>query len=327
MHINDRIYGEQTITDPVLLELIACPAIQRLKDVDQAGYFEPYFPGTRHSRFEHSVGVCLLLKTYGAPLKEQIAGLIHDASHATFSHCIDYALEEGSEKNLSYQDDIFESYVLTTNIPEILTRHGIDSAYILDEKNFPLQENSLPDICADRIDYSLRGARVFGITEKNENDRILADLTVEKNIWIFRTYTSARLFSEKFKLLNDTYWSGVPTLLMFRTVGDYIKYALAKKYIIYKDLFTTDTEVLKKIALHHETDLHLQKLFKRLNHETPYSLKCKDGDTKVFCKSRAIDPLCRHKEKIRRVSDIDPSWADVVKEDMKPKEYCLTFED
>lgn len=327
IQITDRVYGKQTITEPVLLDLIQSPALERLKDIDQAGYFEPHFPGTQHSRFEHSVGACLLLRTYGAPIEEQIAGLIHDASHATFSHCIDYALEEGSEKTLSYQDDIFESYVLTTDIPEILKWHGIDPTYILDETHFPLQENSLPDICADRIDYSLRGARVFNESKEEENTYLLANLTVEKDRWIFRTYESARMFAEKFKKLNDIYWSGVPTLLMFRTVGDYVKYALTKKYISYKDLFTTDTEVLRKIALYHSADPYLQKLFKRLNNQAPYSLECKDGNTKVFCKSRVVDPLCKYRDSIKRVSDIDPSWGKVVEEDMKPKEYCLTFED
>jgi len=325
--ITDRVYGEQTITEPVLLELIATHALQRLKGVDQAGYFEPYFPGTQHSRYEHSLGVCLLLRIYGAPLEEQIAGLIHDASHATFSHCIDYALEEGSEKTLSYQDDIHESYVLSTDIPHILIRYGIDPTYILDDSHFPLKENLLPDICADRIDYSLRGARVYGISSQEENDMLLQNLTVEQGKWIFRTYESAKLFAEKFKTLNDVYWSGIPTLLMFRTVGDYIKYALSRAYITHADLFTTDTEVLTKISHYLDTDPHLQKLFKRLNRQAPYSLECGSDITKVFCKSRVVDPPCFSENKQCRVSDIDPSWNAVVEQDIQPKEYCLTFLD
>jgi len=98
MKYKDRIYGEFKIAEPVILELIASKAMERLKEIDQAGYFEPYYPGTAHSRFEHSVGVYLLLKMFGAPIHEQIAGLIHDVSHSAFSHCVDYALDEGSEE-------------------------------------------------------------------------------------------------------------------------------------------------------------------------------------------------------------------------------------
>lgn len=66
----DRVYGSFEITEPVILELINSSTLQRLNEIDQAGYQEPYFPGTAHSRFEHSVGVYLLLKIYNAPIEE-----------------------------------------------------------------------------------------------------------------------------------------------------------------------------------------------------------------------------------------------------------------
>ena len=42
----------------------------------------------------------------------------------------------------------------TSEIPNILERYGFNLDYILDDKNFPLKERSLPDLCADRIDYA-----------------------------------------------------------------------------------------------------------------------------------------------------------------------------
>ena len=111
MDYNDRIYGEIEIKEPVILELINSPTLQRLRGIDQSGYFEPYFPGTVYSRFEHSMGVFILLKKYNASTEEQIAGLIHDVSHSAFSHCIDYVLDEGSEKTHNHQDRIFATFV------------------------------------------------------------------------------------------------------------------------------------------------------------------------------------------------------------------------
>ncbi|MBM3255849.1 MAG: HD domain-containing protein [Candidatus Moranbacteria bacterium] len=89
MIYTDRIYGKIKITEPIILELINCPSIQRLKGIDQAGYSKPWFSGIPRTRFEHSMGVFILLKKYNACLEEQIAGLIHDASHLTFSHAKD----------------------------------------------------------------------------------------------------------------------------------------------------------------------------------------------------------------------------------------------
>ncbi|MBI2263045.1 HD domain-containing protein [Candidatus Berkelbacteria bacterium] len=161
MQIKDRVYGEVEISEPVLLEIINSPTLQRLKEINQAGYFEPHFSGTAHSRFEHSIGVYLLLKMYGALLEEQIAGLIHDVSHSAFSHCIDYVLDAGSEKEHNHQDNVFDEFVRKSEIPGILKKYGLDLEYILDDKNFPLKEKDLPDLCADRIDYSLRTATSF----------------------------------------------------------------------------------------------------------------------------------------------------------------------
>jgi hypothetical protein len=39
-----------------------------------------------------------------------------------------------------------------------------------------------------------------------------------------------------------------------------------------------------------------------------------------------IDPLFWHKDKIRRLSKIKPTWVKVIKEEAKPKEYFLKFE-
>jgi hypothetical protein len=152
MQYTDRVYGASEIVEPVILELIACPTLQRLKEIDQAGYLEPYFPGASHSRFEHSVGVYLLLKNYGAPLDEQIAGLIHDVSHSAFSHCIDYVLAEGDIEKQGHQDNVFDDFVRKSEIPSILEKYGFDISRVLDDANFPLKEKDLPDLCADRID-------------------------------------------------------------------------------------------------------------------------------------------------------------------------------
>ena len=142
--------------EPVILDLISTPSLQRLQGVDQSGYPAPFFPGAlKHTRFDHSLGVYFLLHRYNAPLEEQIAGLIHDVSHTAFSHCADYMQgDPNAGKTQSHQDDVFASFVRSSEIPEILARHSIDVEMILDDAQFPLKEQPLPDLCADRIDYS-----------------------------------------------------------------------------------------------------------------------------------------------------------------------------
>ena len=324
MKYTDRIYGESKITEPVILELVNSQPLQRLKEIDQVGYFEPHFPGTAHSRFEHSVGVYLLLKKYGAPIEEQIAGLIHDVSHSAFSHCIDYVLDTGSGKEHNHQDNIFDDFARKSEIPLILKKYNFDLDYILNDKNFPLKEMDLPDLCADRIDYSLRTAVLFG--DINNGKYFLDNLVTQDKKWIFKDFKSAKKYAELFLKHNTNYYTGMPSAVMFKTVGDYLRRALSKGYISETDLYTTDKIVLAKIEPHIKTDSHLKLLFDRMNNKIGVKNSPNDYDGMVFCKSRVIDPLCQDNGKIKRVSEIESSWVNILKQESKPKQYFLKFD-
>lgn len=320
----DRIYGDFEIDEPMILELVNSRVLQRLRDIDQAGYFEPYFPGTAFSRFEHSIGVYLLLKMYGAPLEEQVAGLIHDVSHSVFSHCIDYVLEAGSGKEQNHQDNVFKEFIKRSEIPEILKKYNLDLEYILDDKNFPLKEKDLPDLCADRIDYSLRTA--VSLKEIENGKYFIENFLAENGNWVFKTTESAERYAKIYLKLNTDYWSGLPSAVMFRTVGNYLRYALSKNYISEDDLYTTDKIILKKIEPHLKTDSTLSLLFARMNNEVSFKNDSNDYTEKVFCKSRAVNPLCWHNEKVVRLSDVNSDWSNIVKRESKPKEYFLKFD-
>lgn len=326
MIYKDRIYGEFEISEPVILELINSSALQRLKEIDQIGYFEPYFPSTKHSRFEHSLGVFILLKKFGAPLKEQIAGLIHDVSHSAFSHCIDYVLDVGSEKEHNHQDNLFESFLRKTEIPEIIRKHGFDLEYILNDENFPLKEKDLPDLCADRIDYSLRTAFIFGEINEEDKKYFLENLIAENNNWVFKNFESAKKYVELFFKLNEKYYAGFPSALMFRTVGDCLKYALQKEYISESDLYTVDKAVLEKIKKVLDEDEKLKLLWERMNNKIKAVNNSNDFNAQAFCKSRVVNPLFIDNGILKRVSDVEPVWNDIIKQELKPKQYFLKFE-
>lgn len=320
----DIVYGSFEVTEPVILELIYSSALQRLKDIDQGGYPQPFFSGASYSRFEHSVGVYLLLNMYGAPIEEQVAGLIHDVSHSAFSHCIDYALDAGSEKEQSYQDTIFERFVRRSEIPDILEKYKFDPDYIFDDAHFPLKETKLPDVCADRIDYSLRTACEYGEAESGRGT--IQNLTAEDGRWVFTNFESAESYAEFFLDISKRYYAGFASAVMLRTVGTYVRYALAQGYITEDDLYTTDKIVLEKIKPHIEIDPTLKRLSDRMNNRIGCNNSPGDYDERVFVKSRAVDPLCWHDGQVKRISEIKPVWSDVVAQESQPKEYFLKFD-
>jgi HD superfamily phosphohydrolase len=332
MNYLDRVYGEFEIKEPIILELINSPPLQRLKDIDQAGYRPLWLkPDVKvsdydHSRFVHSLGVYLLLRKYNAPFEEQIAGLIHDVSHSAFSHCIDYVLETASQKEHDYQDSIFDSFVRKTEIPKIIKKYGFDLEYILDEKNFPLKEKDLPDLCADRIDYSLRTAVLFSELTGKDKKFLLDDLTVKNNYWVFKNFKSAKKYADLFFKLNKIYYAGFASAVMFRTVGDFFKYALQKRYITQEDLYTTDKIVLEKVKNFLDKDKRLKLLWERMNKKAKVSNNQDNYDVQVFCKSRMVNPLFLSAGKMKRVSEIEKNWSDIIRQELKPKQYFLKFE-
>jgi len=325
MQYLDKIYGQFEIEEPVLIELIDSPSLQRLKDIDQQGYRGKNFPGDPCSRFEHSLGVFLLLRKYGAPLEEQIAGLIHDVSHSAFSHIIDYVLAKGTEKEQSHQDDVFEEYVLKSEIPEIIKKYDLNLEYILNDANFPLKETSLPNICADRIDYCLRDGFNLKVTTTKSTDYFLSELTTQNQQWIFKNQEAAKKFSELFSELNTKYYSGFISATMFVTVANYLKHALDKKYIDKKDLYTTDKLVLTKIEPYIIKDQELQHLFNLMNGGILATNNPQNYKQHFFCKSRAIDPLLDKDGQIQKLSNVWPEWQERLKTESIPKEYFIQF--
>lgn len=324
MNIEDRVYGEVEIKEPALLEIINSPTLQRLKDIEQGGYIQPFLPNTQQSRFGHSIGVFLLLRRYGAPIEEQIAGLIHDVSHSAFSHCIDYILDTGSGVKQDHQDNIFDAFVRKSDIPAILKKYNYDLEYILDDKNFPLKENDLPDLCADRIDYSLRDACVYG--EIKDTKYFLDNLMIKDGLWFFKNFESAKKYAELFSKLNNKYYAGLYMAVVYQAIKDYLRHAFSKKYITKTDLYTTDKIILSKIEPHHKNDPRLQLLFDRMNNKIGFSDNPNDFDGEIFLKSRAVDPFCMHDGKMKKVSEIDSSWGVILEKESKPKHFFIKFE-
>ena len=325
MDYHDRVYGAVSIREPVLLELITSPSLQRLKGIDQAGYAEPWWPGTKHSRFEHSLGVMLLLQRYGAPLPEQIAGLLHDASHTAFSHCIDYALDGGSPTRQDHQDNALPEYLRRSEVPAILQRYGFSLANLLDDRNFPLKEQPLPELCADRLDYAMRDGLVYRLATAADVALLLQELTVINGRWAFASYPAAKRFAELFSRLNRDCYAGVKTAAMFSSVGGYLRHAISYGYLTPDDLYGTDEQVLSKIAVRHTQDSTLRELFARMDGKVPFRTDGTEHALRVVCKSRVVDPACWHNGKLLRVSEIDSHWATVVREESKPKEYFIKF--
>ena len=173
-------WGEEYELPKEMSEMVKLPTMQRLKDVDQSGparFFGPRLP--EFSRYSHSLGVWALLKKAEASKEEQVAGIFHDASHTVFSHVGDYifakSISEFTEN--SYQDSIHMAYLRSTKLDEFLKKFDINFEDIDPEnQGYKRLEQSLPDMCADRIEYNVHTGILFGMLSKKEAQSIINDV-------------------------------------------------------------------------------------------------------------------------------------------------------
>jgi len=96
---------------------------------------------------------------------------------------------------------------------------------ILNDARHPLKENNLPDICADRIDYSLKDALKYNVCSSADTSYILDHLIVQNHQRVFTDFSAAKKYTKLFHTLNETYYASVENAIMFQTIKDCLYYA------------------------------------------------------------------------------------------------------
>jgi HD superfamily phosphohydrolase len=243
MIVKDKIYGEEKITEKVLIDLINSELIQILKDKSQLGVPDEYNFKKGYSRYEHSLGVFLMLRKLGANLDEQVAGLLHDVSHTAFSHVIDWV--SGDPTKESYQDDHLLEIIKNSEISTILFENGFDYKNISTPENFPLLEKPAPSLCADRIDYSLR--EMFHDGKKDLSKKLYDNLFVKKNQIVFKNKSFAENFAKEYTSLQVNSWGSDQARLRYHVLSEIIKKSLEDKIISFSELNNSETSILNKL--------------------------------------------------------------------------------
>ena len=133
-----------TCGDPLLMELVATPAFQRLREIRFLGAIDYRLipspngkPGaTRYTRYQHSLGVMRLARQYcdiqGVPSSKRrlvcAAALLHDIGHPPLSHSMEPVFKEklGIEHHKATKDIISGKVSAGKEVSAVLRRHGID---------------------------------------------------------------------------------------------------------------------------------------------------------------------------------------------------------
>ncbi|PGA06524.1 HD domain-containing protein [Bacillus mycoides] len=309
MIILDVIYGEFKV-DKVLEELILSKPVQRLKGVHQAGASYLMNEKWNVTRFDHSVGAMLLIKKLGGSVEEQIAGLLHDVSHTAFSHVIDYVFDN---ENVSYHEEIFSSVVKNSEIPAILSKHGYNyEDILLDDSKWTLLEKSAPELCADRVDYTLRDMFTYGYISLEEVHSFLEDLIEVDGKMVLQNIEIAEWFTKTYYKEVIDFFMKPMNIYGNDMLAKTLKLALHKKIIHPDDFLLEDHELITKLRLC--KDQEVDALLRKVHPSIEVKEDRNEYDLHQKNKVRLIDPpLLREgevvrssvvSEKIRQMSDI-----------------------
>ncbi len=285
MRIEDKIYGEFEV-EGVLEELINTKVVQRLKNIHQGGASYLVNPNWNVTRYDHSVGTMIFIKIIGGSIEEQIAGLLHDISHTAFSHVVDFALNKSNE---DYHEEIFERIVETSDIPRILTKHGYDYKDILyNEKKWTLLERSAPDLCADRIDYTLRDMYSYGYISLVAIKNFLDSLEVKDGEIVINSINAAEWFVNTYYKEVIGFFLNPLNIYAYNRLSNALKLALDNEIITLEDLLQDDNYVLS--ILKNSKNEEVRSLIQSLSYNVDVVENKEEYDIHQVNKLRLIDP-------------------------------------
>jgi HD superfamily phosphohydrolase len=298
--VNDPVYGFITIDHPLILQIIAHPYYQRLRNINQMAFAHLVYPGAVHSRLHHSLGAYHLmcnalteLKNKGVAITAEeelgakIAILLHDIGHGPFSHALEQELISGvhheaisilimKKLNEEFNGQLGMAILIFTNQHEKRFLHQLVSGQL--------------DV--DRLDYLIRDSFFTGVAEGVVSyDRIIKMLTVKDGELMVEE--KAIYSIEKFLVSRRLmYWQ----VYLHKTV-------LAAEMLLVKIIRRARELILSGVQVTAATpDLGFFL--------TPDSLQATDGDTRIeqhlgiFCRlddhdiMATIKNWCGHEDRI-----------------------------
>jgi len=195
------------------MEMVNHPAFQRLRRIRQLGLSELVYPGTTHTRFEHSLGVMHIgTRMFDQIVKKKkdflerelgnndvglerdrkivrLACLLHDIGHAPFSHAGEEIMPK-DENGKYYRHEDYSCAIIRLVLNDVIDNRydGITAdevAAMVEGDVVSLGKKRLwhdivsSQLDADRADYLLRDSYHAGVAYgRYDLERIIATLTV-----------------------------------------------------------------------------------------------------------------------------------------------------
>jgi HD superfamily phosphohydrolase len=298
MRLQDRVYGRASIEDPGILKLIECATFQRLKGVKQAGPSALAFPFKDVTRYEHSLGVFLLLRRLRAPRREQVAGLLHDISHTAFSHAVDFVF---TSEEQDHHEHLKPLMLDRPDIAEALAGLGHAPSEFYDDSIYPLLEQPIPLLCADRLDYFMRDGLTCGVASGDFIQRVLGCVAVVDKQIVLTDLEVAREAASLFATMNRDWWASPIEAYVYNEFAYALREGLRLGVLNHDDLMTDDSLVLAKLDA--SGSRKIARKLDAIRHIRPDSTL--GYVARIVPKERWLDPPVQLNDSIQRLSVVE----------------------
>lgn len=254
-----RMYHQEI---PAVIRACAeTPCMQRLRHVgmncgcEYTAFLR--FAGLQpYSRFDHSLGVALIVWQFTHDERQAIAGLLHDVATPVFAHVVDflrgdYLVQESTEDGTRA---IIEG---DETLQRILSAHGLKTDGVCDYHMYPIADNDSPRLSADRLEYTLGNLKNYRIRTIDEVKAYYADLSVGTNEdgvpeLVFSDAGRAEDFALASLTCSKIYVSDEDRYAM-QMLSELLRDAIGLGVLSEADLLTTEPEVIGKLLQNERT--------------------------------------------------------------------------
>lgn len=305
------------------------PPMQRLKHVGMnCGCEYTSFPRfvrcTEYSRFEHSLGVGLIVWHFTASPAQALAGLFHDIASPAFAHVVDF-LHGDHLTQESTEDGTTEIIDGSEEIQTLLQSLGLTTADVCNYHIYPIADNDSPRLSADRLEYTIGNLLQFGFADGKTAQSLYEDIAVGENEdgapeLVFRSGEKALQFARGALRCSGVYVSDEDRYAM-QMLAELLGAAIRKGILTERDLYRTEPEVL--VCLQADAEFARKwNAFCSYRQIFAADAPCAEGEwRKIPAKKRRIDPLILGGG---RTSDRFPAFGEeLLKFQQMPQDYWV----
>ena len=296
-------------------ECMETPVVKRIKDIGMnCGCEYTSFPQfadlEAYSRYDHSIGVALIVWHFTHDRKQAVAGLLHDVASPVFAHVVDF-LHGDYLKQESTEDGTETLIAGSPELQAVLRKYGLTTGDVCDYHRYPIADNESPLLSADRLEYTIGNSINYRICTLADAECFYGDLTVGTNEegnkeLMFKNMMIAEAFARAALACSEIYASDEDRFAM-QILSEILRYAMEHRVITEDDLYSTEPEIIRKL-LSEERTAFLWNQFCAYSRITkaprPGARMCW---RKIAVKKRYIDPMVQGKG---RLSKLSPAFAD-----------------